>query len=71
MCIKKKTFIGLADPCVSGETRSYGEVATSQITVEQTLLKITKSRSLTLPDIDMQRVWPLFMVRSRRLSVVP
>ena len=48
---KEKTAIALAEPGVRGETRSYGEVATTQIALERTIRKIAKARDVALPEV--------------------
>ena len=57
---KEKTSIAIAEPGATGEIRSYGEVATTQIALERTLRKIAKARGLALADI---HVWQRRLVR--------
>ena len=48
---KEKSAIALAEPGAHGETRSYGEVATTQIALERTIRKIAKARGVALPEV--------------------
>ncbi|MEI6175648.1 MAG: IS110 family transposase [Verrucomicrobiota bacterium] len=48
---KEKTSLAIADPGATGEIRSYGEVATTQIALERTLRKIAKARGVALAEI--------------------
>jgi transposase len=47
---KEKTSIAIASAGADGEVRSYGEVATTQITLERTLRKIAKARGISLAE---------------------
>ncbi len=48
---KEKTSIALADPGATGEIRSYGEVATTQVALERTLRKLAKARGVAMGEI--------------------
>ncbi len=48
---KEKTTIAIAEPGATGEIRSYGEVATSQVAFERTLRKLAKARGVAMGEI--------------------
>lgn len=48
---KEKTSLALADPGATGEIRSCGEVATTQVALERTLRKLAKARGVAMGEI--------------------
>ena len=48
---KEKTSIAIAEPGATGEIRSSGEVATTQVALKRRLRKIAKARGVALPEI--------------------
>lgn len=48
---KEQTAVAIAEPGSTGEVRSYGQVATSQISLERLLRRITKAHQATLPQL--------------------
>lgn len=48
---KEKTSVAVADPGSDGETRSHGEVATTQVALERLIRRIAKNRNVALSRI--------------------
>jgi transposase len=50
---KEKTSIAIADPGASGEVRSYGVVATTQIAMDRMIRRIAKAKEIPVSRISV------------------